>query len=113
MRRKLKDAILDVLTPFSAHGASEVDISTIVDRLQKLDMGIEITDRVVKDNIDPDKIPFVSAIDDTKVYMNGAQKDEPEQMDDEMGEPADPIGDAAKKQASSDMKERPKLKPPL
>lgn len=102
MRKVLKNAILDVLTPFSVHGASFVEISVITDRLKKLDLGLEVNDALVRDQIDPNKIAIVTGVDDSKVYLNGqtGDTDEDESMEGPAPEPIDPVNDMAKKQAS-------------
>ena len=114
LKTELRNAILDVLTPLSSHGATEVSIVSIIDRLKNLDLGIEITPKLIKDCVDPNSVSFVSNVSDDTIYINGAGP-EPDmsEMDGPIAEPADPIGDEAKKQASFglDPSNKPKLKP--
>jgi hypothetical protein len=102
MKRKVKNAILDILTPISAHGASKVSIQDILDRLKKLDFGIELDAASIKPLLGPDAIPFVTDMDDNYVYLNGnsGQSQEMSEPDDEPKE--DPITSKAKKQAADD-----------
>lgn len=114
MARELKNAILDILTPLSSHGAKEVSLQRIVDDLRQLDFGIELTPETLKDYIDPDHISFVTGVDDTTVYMNGAAAPEQSDMGDgEPQEPVDPINDEAKKQAMDKIDPPKKIRPTL
>lgn len=107
LQTSLRNAVLDLLTPLSSHGASTVSIDTLVARLQNLDLGIEITPDVIRDCVTPNSIPFVTNVDDTAIYLNGSEPDNGEDMDlgdDEPATPVDPVKDAAKKKASERIK---------
>jgi hypothetical protein len=112
MRKEVTNAVLDILTPFAAHGETEVAMQTVVSRLNDLAFGIEVTSDTIKSCIDPNNTPMVSHIDDGTIYLNGTQPDAGPEMPDEPQEPADPVGDSAKKQASASLDTKPPLKLP-
>jgi len=105
LKKVLRNAILDVLMPLSSHGAKEVAIDTIVDKLKNLDLGIEVTADIIRDCVDPNKIPIVTDIDDQNIYMNdgSSKKDDEQMMDGPPQEPVDPVKDSAKKKASAEL----------
>jgi hypothetical protein len=114
LKTELRNAILDVLTPLSSHGATEVTIVSVIDRLKNLDLGIEITPKIIHDCIDPNSVSFVSNVSDDTIYLNGAGPDpDASEMMGDAPEPADPIGDAAKQKASAglDPTNKPNLTP--
>ena len=104
LKKELRNAVLDVLTPMSSHGAQSIPIQSIIDRLKKLDLGIDINADTIRSCVDANTVPFVSDIDDTTIYLNGNQttKDSSNEIG-EPKEPVDPIANAAKKQASASM----------
>ena len=68
--KHLRDAALDVLMPFAAHGLPHVSIQQVIDKLKQQRSGLEIDRDVIMTVLDPEEVKIVKNIEGDMIYFS-------------------------------------------
>jgi hypothetical protein len=102
MTQKIRQAALDVITPYLGSNVPFVTMQVLIDRLSSARFGIVITPALIQQILDPNQVKAIDRIEGNRIYLEQPNKDMPARAVDQDQKEKDraKVGDMATKQAA-------------
>jgi hypothetical protein len=113
MKDRLRQAALDVITPFLGQNVPFVTVHQVIDALRSYKFGLQLNRGLVLELLDPEKVKAISKIEGDRIYLAEPDAEGERKVDDNDEEKdKEQVGDMAQDQAKQQVQGQDKPPPP-
>jgi hypothetical protein len=106
MTQQIRQAALDVITPFLGQNVPFITIAQLIDSLSGARFGIVITPALIMSILNPDDIKAISKIENDRIYLQGPGVPNSEHDQDDAEQDKEHVGDMAVNQINQELKSK-------